>query len=115
MSPYSPHFAGNSPQLLMTPLSPASPHHLGVEGDNMLSPMPYTTPQQLALGYGEEAKPIIPNFGYQQFDPSSILLFRTEDEVVPTTPSMGTEASFMTDDCVPELLSRDMSRETTTF
>lgn len=116
MSPHSPHFVGHSPQLLMTPLSPASPYHLGIEEDTILPTLPGTTPPQVAFSYGEDFKPATPNFGLPAHDlPNAYLFFRNQDEVVPGTPSMGTEASFMTDECVPELLSRDMSRETTMF
>lgn len=115
MSPYSPHFTGHSPQLLMTPLSLTSPYHLGMYEDNILPTLPGTTPPHVALNYGEEAKPALSNFELGQFDPSSIVLFRDRDAGMPGTPSMGTEASFMTEDCTPDLLSRDMSRETTIF
>ena len=65
--------------------------------------------------YGEEANPALGTFECQQFTLNDAYLFRNYDSIPPDTPSLATEASFMTDDCMPGLMSRDLSRETTIF
>ena len=73
------------------------------------------TPPQVPLRYGTETKPAMAEFELKHMDFSTVGLFGDHDTTDPETPSLGTEASFMTEDGMQGLLSHQTSRETTIF
>jgi hypothetical protein len=95
------------------PEQPASPYFFET-GDTIL-PTPQSaplTPPQMHVMYEAAAKPAMPGFNFGHVDFIANALVGHDDKYTPDTPSMGTEASFMSEE---EMQSLHASQEPTTF
>ncbi|KAK3705897.1 hypothetical protein LTR37_013050 [Vermiconidia calcicola] len=114
ISPMSVH----SPQPNMLSSGPASPYFFPLEEEYpMQQPSNLHTPPQLQLRYdAPPPKPALEKFELQHIDfHNGGGLFGDTDNMPPETPSLATDASFMSDDGMQSLLSPAMSREQTIF
>jgi hypothetical protein len=93
---------------------PASPYFF--EMGNTVSPTPRSaplTPPQLHVMYDAAPKPPMPEFNFGHMDFSNNALVGHEENFTPDTPSLATEASFMSED--GGMQSLHASREPTSF
>ncbi|KAF2773352.1 hypothetical protein EJ03DRAFT_371279 [Teratosphaeria nubilosa] len=111
-----------SPQYMATaPQPPPSPYFLEME-DSAAHPtsMPMSaphTPPQMQLMYDSQPKCGIQDFGLGHLDFGNGNVVREHDEFGPETPSLATEASFMSDEAAAQYHQQQQqwSREPTSF
>ncbi|KAK4543348.1 hypothetical protein LTR36_005707 [Oleoguttula mirabilis] len=116
LSPMSYHSHQASPQPHMLPHNPpASPYFLDIEET---VPMPMSAPQtppQVQLMYDAQPKSALSDFNFGHINFTNGGLIGDHDDFVPDTPSLATEASFMSEDGMQSLMSHNASREATSF
>ncbi|KAK4953070.1 hypothetical protein LTR10_008775 [Elasticomyces elasticus] len=103
------------PPFMQMQEQPRSPYFVDVE--EAYSPMPRSaplTPPRMHLMYDMQPKPIGDfNFGHIDFTNGGII--GGHEDFTPDTPSLATEASYMSDDGMQSLMSHNASREPTSF
>ncbi|KAK1072670.1 hypothetical protein LTR12_009459 [Friedmanniomyces endolithicus] len=95
---------------------PPSPYFLDI--DDQISRSAPLTPPRVQMLYDTQPKSMLSefNFGHIDFTNGGIIGGGGEHEYfAPDTPSLGTEASYMSDDGMQSLLSHNASREPTSF
>lgn len=116
-TPTSMHSALPSPQEAMFhPPAPPSPYCF--DFDDQAAAMPFPSPQtpsQMQLMYGGNMKPAVQDFEFGHIDLTQGGLFGNHDHMAPDTPSLATEASFVSEDDLQLLVSHDLIGEATSF
>lgn len=73
------------------------------------------TPPQVQLMYDAQPKSALSDFNFGHIDFTNGGLIGNHDDFAPDTPSLATEASFMSEDGMQSLMSHNASREATSF
>ncbi|KAI6859280.1 hypothetical protein KC323_g6659 [Hortaea werneckii] len=96
--------------------SPESPYF--IDAEEAVQPMPTSTPQtppQMRMMYDTQPKAAISDFNFGHIDFTSGGLIGNHDDFAPDTPSLATEASYMSEEGMQSLMSHNASREATSF
>ena len=122
--PYSPgvssplQFFGHH-QAPQHPFMPTPPSPYFVDVDNDLSPMPRSaplTPPRVHMMYDTQPKPMLSDFNFGHIDfTNGGIIGGEHDDFTPDTPSLASEASYMSEDGMQSLMSHNASREATSF
>lgn len=102
----------------LPPNPPASPYFLDIdETTAAAAPMPMSAPQtppQVQLMYDAQPKSALSDFNFGHIDFTNEGLIGDHDDFAPDTPSLATEASFMSEEGVLGLME-GVSREGSGF
>ncbi|TKA75378.1 hypothetical protein B0A55_06014 [Friedmanniomyces simplex] len=95
---------------------PHSPYFIDV--DEQMSPMPRSaplTPPRVQMLYDTQPKSMLSDFNFGHIDFTNGGIIGEHEDFTPDTPSLATEASYMSDDGMQSLMSHNASREPTSF
>ena len=101
---------------MQTTHSPESPYF--IDAEEAAQPMPTSAPQtppQMRMMYDTQSKAAISDFNFGHIDFSNGGLIGNHDDFAPDTPSLATEASYMSEEGMQSLMSHNASREATSF
>ncbi|KAK3110276.1 hypothetical protein LTR53_015601 [Teratosphaeriaceae sp. CCFEE 6253] len=113
MSPM-PFFGHHAPPHPFLP-TPQSPYF---DVEEQISPMPRSaplTPPRAQMLFDLHSKSIMTDFSFGHIDFTNGGIIGEHDDFTPDTPSLATEASYMSDDGMQSLMSHNASREPTSF
>ena len=94
----------------------ASPYFIDV--DEAVPQMPMSAPQtppQMQMMYDAQPKSALSDFNFSHIDFTNGGLIGDHDVFTPDTPSLATEASYMSEEGIQSLTSCNASREATSF
>ncbi|KAI7160127.1 hypothetical protein KC349_g3735 [Hortaea werneckii] len=109
-------YQGTPQPYMRTTHSPESPYF--IDAEEAVQPIPTSAPQtppQMRMMYDTQPKAAISDFNFGHIDFSNGGLIGNHDDFAPDTPSLATEASYMSEEGMQSLMSHNASREATSF
>lgn len=108
-------YQASSSYIHQQPLESASPYFLDLD-ENVTAPMSNpNTPAQVQLMFESQPKIGLSNLNLGSIDFANGGLIGSHDSFSPDTPSLATEASYISEEAVHTLMSHTSKREVTSF